>query len=177
MNSSYLPHTRFSVTIDQILDKLGRHLSWIWLILMLIIVLNVILRYGFNLGSIELEEMQWHLYSSGFLIGLSYAYLDDKHIRVAILHERVSPELKAWGELYGTLVFLIPFLVLIIYFSIPFITSSYELSEFSPSPGGLPFRWLIKSMLLIGFCVLFLAVASRLTRIWHFLFVGDQHAS
>ena len=177
MNSSYLPHTRFSVTIDQILDKLGRHLSWIWLILMLIIVLNVILRYGFNLGSIELEEMQWHLYSSGFLIGLSYAYLDDKHIRVDILHERFSSELKAWVELYGTLVFLIPFLVLIIYFSIPFITSSYELSEISPSPGGLPFRWLIKSMLLIGFCVLFLAVASRLTRIWQFLFIGDQHAS
>jgi TRAP-type mannitol/chloroaromatic compound transport system permease small subunit len=121
--------------------------------------------------------MQWHLYSSGFLIGLSYAYLDDKHIRVDILHERFSPELKAWVELYGTLVFLIPFLVLIIYFSIPFITSSYELSEISPSPGGLPFRWLIKSMLLIGFCVLFLAVASRLTRIWHFLFIGDQHAS
>ena len=125
MNSNYLPHTRFSVTIDQRLDKLGRYLSWIWLILMLIIVLNVILRYGFNLGSIELEEMQWHLYSSGFLIGLSYAYLDDKHIRVDILHERFSPELKAWVELYGTLVFLIPFLVLIIYFSIPFITSSY----------------------------------------------------
>ena len=95
--------------------------------------------------------MQWHLYSSGFLIGLSYAYLDDKHIRVDILHERFSPELKAWVELYGTLVFLIPFLVLIIYFSIPFITSSYELSEISPSPGGLPFRWAIKSMLLIGF--------------------------
>ena len=127
MNSSYLPHTRFSVTIDQFLDKLGSHLSWIWLILMLIIVLNVILRYGFNLGSIELEEMQWHLYSSGFLIGLSYAYLADKHIRVDILHERFSPELKAWVELYGTLVFLIPFLVLIIYFSIPFITASYVL--------------------------------------------------
>ena len=114
MKSSYLPHTRFSLTIDQVLAKSGRQLSWIWLVLMLIIVLNVVLRYGFNLGSIELEELQWHLYSSGFLIGLSYAYLDDKHIRVDILHERFSPNLKAWVELYGTLIFLIPFLILIL---------------------------------------------------------------
>lgn len=176
MKTSLLPHTKLSRFIEEPMISIGKLLSWIWLALMATIFLNVVLRYGFSEGRIELEELQWHLYSIGFLFGLSYTFLEDKHIRVDVLHEKFSPNLQAWIELYGLLLFLMPFLLLIIIFSVPFVASSYELSEISPSPGGLPFRWIIKSSLLIGFLMLFIATLSRISRIWSFLFLDSNNA-
>ncbi len=166
------PQTRVSRVIDPWLARLGTWLSWIWLVLLLVIVANVILRYLFSEGRIEFEELQWHLYSFGFLVGLSYAYQADAHIRVDVLHERFSPRLKAWVELYGTLLLTLPFVALVLVYGIPFVASSFALGEVSSSPGGLPFRWLIKAMLPIGFVLLLLAVIARLSRVWAFLFFG-----
>lgn len=176
---SYLPETPLTRAIDRFLARTGEALSYIWLILLVVIVANVLLRYMFSEGRIEFEEFQWHLYSVGFLLGLSYAYQADAHIRVDVLHERLSPRMQAWIELYGIILFLIPFISLVLIFSMPFVASSFALSEISPSPGGLPLRWLIKAMLPVGFILLALAVLSRLIRVWRFLFFsqGDAHAS
>ena len=86
----YLPHTQWSQRIDRIADQVGRAISYIWLILLGVIMLNVLMRYAFNEGRIEMEELQWHLYSIGFLLGLGYAYQADAHIRVDVLHETAS---------------------------------------------------------------------------------------
>ncbi|NKC01737.1 MAG: TRAP transporter small permease subunit [Pseudomonadales bacterium] len=179
VKDSYLPETRLTRAIDRFLERVGVTLSYIWMVLLVIIVVNVLLRYVFSEGRIELEELQWHLYSFGFLLGLSYAYQADAHIRVDVLHERMTPRSQAWIELYGILLFLIPFISLVLVFSMPFVASSWSLGEISPSPGGLPFRWLIKAMLPLGFGLLLLAVLSRLTRVWHFLFLNERgaHAS
>jgi TRAP-type mannitol/chloroaromatic compound transport system permease small subunit len=168
------PHTRTSRRIDGWLEAIGKFASYIWLVLLGVIVINVMLRYAFSEGRIELEELQWHLYSIGFLLGLAYAYQADTHIRVDVLHERLSLNTQAWIELYGILLFLVPFIALIVIYSFPFVASSYELSEVSPSPGGLPYRWLIKAFLPIGFLLLTLAVFSRLLRVWHFLFLREE---
>lgn len=170
-----LPETRLSRAIDSFLARLGRWTSWLWLVLLAIIVLNVVLRYAFGEGRIEFEEIQWHIYATGFLLGLSYAYQADAHIRVDVLHERFSPELKAWIELYGILLFLLPFVALVLVFSVPFVLSSFELSEVSQAPGGLPLRWAMKAMLPVGFLLLALAVVSRLSRVWAFLFLRTDH--
>ena len=90
------PHTIFSQRVDAGIRRVGEVLSWIWLLLLLTIVVNVVLRYAFSEGRIELEELQWHLYSIGFLVGMSYAYQADAHVRVDVLHERMSPRLRAW---------------------------------------------------------------------------------
>ena len=189
MDSDYLPHNKFSKLIDSNLSKLGEVLSWIWLALMVVIFFNVVLRYGFNQGRIELEELQWHLYSVGFILGMSYAYQTDSHIRVDVLHENFSPQLKAWIELYGIVLLLLPFISLVLIYSVPFVIASFVVSEVSASPGGLPFRWLIKAVLPLGFALLLLTVLARLIRVWHFLFLrdgyvqhpasdhGDDHAS
>jgi TRAP-type mannitol/chloroaromatic compound transport system permease small subunit len=179
VKDSYLPETPFTRAIDRFLERIGVVLSYVWMVLLVIIVLNVLLRYVFSEGRIEFEELQWHLYSFGFLLGLSYAYQADAHIRVDVLHERLTQRSQAWIELYGILLFLLPFIALILIFSMPFVASSWSLGEVSPSPGGLPFRWLIKAMLPIGFGLLLLAVLSRLTRVWHFLFLTEKnkHAS
>ena len=156
----------------------GRWSSWLWLVLLAVIVLNVVLRYAFGEGRIEFEEIQWHLYSTGFLLGLSYAYQADAHIRVDVLHERLSPALKAWIELYGIVLFLLPFLALVLVFSVPFVFASFELNEVSQAPGGLPLRWAIKAMLPLGFALLTLATISRLSRVWSFLFLqGDERGA
>ena len=165
-----LPETRLSRIIDPWLVKIGRWTSLLWLALLAIIVINVVLRYAFGEGRIEFEEIQWHLYSTGFLLGLSYAYQADTHIRVDVLHERFSPELKAWIELYGILLFLLPFVLLVLIVAVPFVIASYELSEVSQAPGGLPFRWMIKAALPLGFGLLLAGAVSRLSRVWAFLF-------
>ena len=90
------PHTRVSRLIDPLLIKIGQWASWLWLLLLFTIVNNVVLRYVFGEGRIEFEEIQWHLYATGFLLGLAYAYQGDAHIRVDVIHERLSPRLKAW---------------------------------------------------------------------------------
>ena len=173
-DSDFRPHNAISRFIDGGLEALGRWLSYIWLVLLAVIVVNVLLRYAFSEGRIELEELQWHLYSIGFLLGLGYAYQADAHIRVDVLHERMTPRTQAWVELYGILLFLFPFIALVLIYAMPFVASSFALSEISPSPGGLPLRWLVKAFLPIGFFILLLASFSRLTRVWTFLFFGGE---
>ena len=168
-----LPHTPLTRTIDGVLEVIGKITSYIWIVLLAVIVFNVVLRYLFEEGRIELEELQWHLYSVGFLLGLSYAYQADTHIRVDVLHERMAPKTQAWVELYGITLFLFPFIALVLIYSVPFVESSWNLQEISPSPGGLSMRWLIKAALPIGFFLLLLAVCSRLIRVWRFLFFDE----
>lgn len=174
MTSLALPETRLSSVIDPILAGIGRVVSYVWIILLATIVLNVVMRYVFGEGSVELEEIQWHLYSIGFLLGLGYALQTDAHIRVDVLHERMRPRMQAWIELYGIFLLLLPFIALVLVFSIPFVISSFELGEISPSPGGLPYRWLIKAVLPLGFVLLLLATLSRLSRVWAYLFGNVQ---
>lgn len=166
----WLPHTPWSQRIDRWIAAMSRYLSVIWLVLLTVIVLNVVMRYAFNEGRIEFEELQWHLYAFGFLFGLSIAYQADAHIRVDVLHERLAPRHQAWIELYGILLLLLPFIALVLIYSLPFVAASYRLNEISVAPGGLPYRWLIKAALPAGFMLLLLAVVSRLLRVWHYLF-------
>lgn len=164
------PHTRFSRTIDGTIRSIGKIVSWVWIVLLLVIVFNVVLRYLFSEGRIEFEEIQWHLYSVGFLLGLPFAFVTDSHIRVDVLRERFSDQTRAWVELYGLLLLFFPFVLFVIINAFPFISYSYSTSEISEAPAGLPYRWLIKSVLLIGFFMLFVAGISRLSRVFCYLF-------
>lgn len=165
-----LPETALSRRLEPVIDLIGRAISWVWLALLLVIVLNVLLRYAFGEGRIEFEELQWHLYAVGFLVGLSYALQADAHVRVDVLHERLQPRTQAWIELYGILILLLPFIALILIYSVPFVASSFAVSERSQAPGGLPLRWLMKAALPLGFALLLLATVARLSRVWAALF-------
>lgn len=134
-----------------------------------VIVFNVCARYIFSEGRIEFEEIQWHLYSIGFLLALGYGVTTDSHIRVDVLHERFSERMQAWIDLYGLILFVLPFIALMLIFGVPFVVDSFNRSEVSASPGGLPFRWIIKSVLVIGFGLLGLATISRLSRLSAYL--------
>ena len=165
-----LPETAFSRRVDGWMLRLGETLSWVWLVLMCVIVLNVMLRYVFGEGRIELEELQWHLYAVGFMTALSLAVTTDDHVRVDVIHERLPLHLRAWIELYGILLLLAPFIVLVLVYAMPFVASAWRVGEVSQAPGGLPMRWLIKAVLPLGFALLALAATARLTRVTALLF-------
>ena len=171
-----LPDTPFSRLVDPILNRIGNAVSWVWVVLLVVIVCNVVLRYALSQGRIEFEEIQWHLYSVGFMLGLSYALQHDAHVRVDVLYERFQPTTRAWIDLYGIVLFLLPFIALMLIWSVPFVADSFATGEISSSPGGLPYRWAIKSVLVLGFALLGVAAFSRLTRLWKYLFLAPRGA-
>ena len=164
------PHTRFSAFTRLWFQRLLRLLSWTWFVLMGVVVVNVAMRYVLGEGRIELEEIQWHLYSVGFLIGMATCMDSDRHVRVDLFHGRMNLRQQAWVELYGLLLLFFPFAIAMLIFSIPFVAYSWDISEVSDAPGGLPFRWLIKSFLPLSMLLLLLAALSRLSRTTAYLF-------
>jgi TRAP-type mannitol/chloroaromatic compound transport system permease small subunit len=165
-----LPHTRHSLAIRRAFNAISDGLSWVWLILVAVIVLNVVMRYVFGEGRVEFEEIQWHLYAVGFLLGLSTCMDSDDHVRVDALHERMGLRTRAWIELYGLLLLFFPFVFMVLFFSIPFVQYSFSIAEVSDSPGGLPYRWAIKSVLSVSMVLLLIAGLGRVLRISSFLF-------
>jgi len=151
---------------------LARWLSWIWIVLIAVVVLNVTMRYLFGEGRIEFEEIQWHLYAIGFLIGLATCMDSDNHIRVDVFHDRMSLRSQAWIELYGLLLLFFPFVLSVLIFSFSFVEYSFVIDEVSDAPGGLPYRWIIKSFLPLSMVLLIVAGISRLSRVGVFLFGG-----
>lgn len=150
--------------VERISVAVGRTASLLLLVLIATIFLNIILRYGFNLGMIELEEFQWHLNAVVAMACMACTYRDDGHVRVDILHASLSFRKKAWIELLGTLFLFLPFVVLVSSHSWSMFAYSWKLGEGSPMPSGLPARYIIKFIMFAGF-VLFglqgVAIALR----------------
>lgn len=171
------PHTRFSAAVRRLFQRLLKALSWIWTVLIAVVVLNVTMRYLLGEGRIEFEEIQWHLYAIGFLIGMATCMDSDNHIRVDIFHDRMSLRQKAWIEVYGLLLLFLPFIFAMLVFSVPFVVYAWQINEVSDAPGGLPFRWVIKSFLPLGMLLLLLAGLARLSRAISFLFGWPRNVS
>lgn len=159
-----LPHTRLSSVLDAFVRGIGNAVSWVWILLVAVIVINVVARYAFGQGRIEFEELQWHLYAIGFLIGLSYCIQNDSHIRIDIFQERFQPRTKAWIEVLGIVLFLIPYAAVVLIYAPSFIEYSFRMSEISSAPGGLPYRWAIKSVMFLAYLLILIAALSRLSR-------------
>jgi TRAP-type mannitol/chloroaromatic compound transport system permease small subunit len=168
-----LPHTAFSSAVSGLSRSLARWLSWVWIALIAVVVLNVTMRYLFDEGRIEFEEIQWHLYAIGFLIGLATCMDSDHHVRVDVFHDQMSLRSQAWVELYGLLLLFFPFVFSLLVFSLPFVAYSFASAEVSDAAGGLGYRWLIKSVLPLSMILLLIAGVSRLSRVGSFLFANS----
>lgn len=169
-----LPRNRVSNAIDTVIVAAGDLASWLWPILVAVTVAQVILRYGFGQGSIMFEELQWHIYAVGFMIGLSYCADVDRHVRVDVVAEKWSLRTRGWIELAGLAFFLLPFAVIVALEGIPYAKSAYDFGEVSAAPGGLPYRWILKSFIPIAMALLALTAFSRLTRCTTLLFGFPQ---
>ena len=167
-----LRETALSRFLDRIIYSIGEVFHWIWLTLVGVIILNVVLRYVFSRGMIELEELQWYLYSVGWLIALSYTFIFDGHVRVDVLHEKLSYKGKLIFELIGLLVLFLPFIIAVFIWGLPFLELSWETNERSTSANGLPARWLVKGFLMFSFVLLAIAGLSRLIKVLASLIYG-----
>jgi TRAP-type mannitol/chloroaromatic compound transport system permease small subunit len=165
-----LPTTALSRGVDRVALACGEFASALWTVLVAVIVVQVVARYAFGRGSIMMEEMQWHLYAAGFLLGISYTEVKEKHVRIDVLAETWRPRTRLWVELTGIAGLLLTFAGFVILNAAPFAATSYSLGEVSAAPGGLPFRWVLKGFLLAAFVLLALVGVGRLTRVWVALF-------
>jgi len=134
------------------------------LLLLLNVSYDVIMRYAFNDVSIGMQELEWHLFSCIFLLGTPYAMQGDSHVRVDIFYDNWSDQAKAWVNLLGSIFFVLPFIGIVTYYSIDFAYEAYEMGEGSGDPGGLPHRWLIKSLIPGAFILMGLASFGMITQ-------------
>lgn len=148
----------FSAVVDRINGWLGRAVRWLTLVMVLVASANAVLRYmgrfaGVNLSSNAFLEMQWYLFSLVFLLAASYTLDTDSHVRVDVMFGRLSERGQAWINLAGGILFLIPFCVLMIWVSWPWVMNSWSVMEVSPDPGGLP-RYPLKAVIPLTFVLL-----------------------
>ena len=161
---------KISKFLEKIVTIFGKFGSWLAIPLMSIIIFDIITRRFFVLGSTKLQEMEWHLHTSLFLLVLGYAYLKDSHVRIEIVREKYSVKVKAILETLGIIIFLIPYTLLVIYFGIDFVQRSFSMNEVSSALTGLSHRWIIKSFIPIGMLLLLLAGISLLFKNFIYIF-------
>ncbi len=115
---------------------------------------DVMMRYVFHNSSIGMQEMEWHLFSVIMLYGTGYALRHNAHVRVDFIYDRLSERKRALIDIFGTIFFLLPLSLLIIYGSYDYVLDSYTTNEISEDPGGLHYRWIIKAMIPLSFIFL-----------------------
>lgn len=144
--------------IENFYEKLTKYLGILLFIVMILMALNVfydvVMRYVFSQSSIAMQELEWHLFSVLILFGISYALMEEAHVRVDILYERWTPKRKAMINMMGAVIFILPLSLLVATNSVEFFAEAYRLNEISGDPGGLTHRWIIKALIPFSFWVL-----------------------
>ena len=147
--------------IDAFTDRGGRVLAWLVLLMALLTTAIVILRYGFNTGSILAQELVTYMHGSLFMLGAAYALKQGAHVRVDIFYRNFSPRTQAWVNSLGGIVFLLPLCVFIGGVSLSYVIESWVIMEASPEPGGIPAVFLLKTLIpLMAFNLLLQGVAE-----------------
>lgn len=146
----------FCGAIDSTNEAVGRIVSWISLLLVLVVFVDVVMRYLFKSSFVFIQELEWHLFAFIFLIGAGYTLLHDGHVRVDIIYQRLSIKGRAWVNLIGVIFFLIPGCWLVIATSWKFVGNSFSMLEGSPDPGGIPYRFIVKGTMTVGYALLLL---------------------
>ncbi len=154
---------RLSRAIDLLNEKVGRALYWLVLASVVVSSGNAVVRYTFDTSSNAWLEIQWYLYTAFFLVGAGYTLLRNEHVRIDIIYSRLKPRTRAWIDVFGGILFLMPMAILLMWLSWPVFVESYNLHEYSPNPGGL-LRWPVKVMMPIGFFLLALQGISEIIK-------------
>ncbi len=149
-----------SMIIDKTIKFLGYFTASILIILILLVVYDATARYLFSSGSIALQELEWHLFDVVILFGIAYTLKENAHVRVDIFYASYSQKKKAFINLISSLFFILPFSLLIIYIGIDFVQMSFSQMESSSNPGGLEYRFLVKSLMPLSFVFLSLQALS-----------------
>jgi TRAP-type mannitol/chloroaromatic compound transport system permease small subunit len=161
---------RVSEALRRFIDRVGRAASWLFVPLIVVTVFDVTARklvwiqiwlvetFGRIFESTLLQELEWHFHTALFALVLGYGYIWNAHVRVDLVRESLSCRKKAWLELLGLTLFLLPFCCVVVWFAFNYTYNSWEIGEISASQVGLSHRWIIKGVLAIG--LIFAALAG-----------------
>lgn len=168
---------KLSQLIDWLNERVGKGAFWLVLIMAVISAGNASYRFVFNDSSNGMLEIQWYLFAAVFLLCSPYTLQKNEHVRIDVLSGKLSPRGLAVIDIIGTLFFLLPMVVLVLYLSVPLVAESYKINEYSANAGGL-IRWPVKILLPIGFTLLALQGVSELIKRFAFLMglIGDPNS-
>lgn len=168
---------KLSRAIDALSEGVGKATIWLVLVVTLISAANAFVRYTFNYSSNGLLEIQWYLFSAIFLLCAGYTLMRNEHVRIDVISGRFSPRTHAWIDIIGTLFFLAPMAVAVLYLSWPIFINAYLNNEYSSNAGGL-IVWPVRALVPIGFFLLILQGVSELIKRFAFLagLISDPNA-
>ena len=136
--------------LRKFIDAVGSLCSLLMILMILNVFYDVVMRYFFNDVSIAMQELEWHLYAAMFMFGIGYTLKEDGHVRVDVIYDQLSKKSQALINIAGSLLFALPFTLLILYFSWDYTLEAFTMGEGSSDPGGLPHRWIIRSVIPVS---------------------------
>ena len=154
---------KLSQLIDWLNERVGKGAFWLILIMAIISAGNASIRFVFDNSSNGMLEIQWYLFAAVFLLCSPYTLQKNEHVRIDVISSKFGPRGLAIIDIFGTLFFLLPMVLMILWLSIPLVAESYRITEYSANAGGL-LRWPVKILLPIGFALLALQGISELIK-------------
>ena len=154
---------KLSQLIDWLNERVGKGAFWLILIMAIISAGNASIRFVFDNSSNGMLEIQWYLFAAVFLLCSPYTLQKNEHVRIDVISSKFGPRGLAVIDIFGTLFFLLPMVLMILWLSIPLVAESYRITEYSANAGGL-LRWPVKILLPIGFALLALQGISELIK-------------
>lgn len=152
--------------IESLIDVVGRATLWVALAMIGLVAVNVLLRYSFSFGSVWAQELEWHLLAGLILLGMCYALQRGDNVRVDLFYANYSARKKFVVDVISLLLQLIVALIFV-KLSIAYVSQAYAIGETSADPGGIPYRWAVKSLIPIGYTLLALQAVGALLRLFH----------
>ena len=151
--------------IDSLTENIGKLAALVLLALAALIVYDAVVRYLFSSGSLMLQELEWHLFDVVILFSVAYTLKYNQHVRVDIFYQKMSKKQQKLVGQVGIILMVLPFSLLMVYVGLDFVQISFAQMDGSPNAGGLPFRFLVKSLILLGFSFLTLQAISELCKL------------
>jgi TRAP-type mannitol/chloroaromatic compound transport system permease small subunit len=168
---------KLSEDLRRVLEVVARTSGWLLVVMAGVTCFDVLTRkIGLSLPFTKLQELEWHFHAALFSLWMGYGYTINAHPRVDSFTETLSLRRKAWIELAGCLLFALPYMALVAYYSLEFVAASYAVHEQSTSTVGLTHRWIIKAIYAAGLWLVVLGILSVLARVIVFLFGGRSQA-
>ena len=167
-------HIPIVCCLNTCVKKIAETTAWLNVLLIVVILISILWRYGFHNALVYLEEFIWHIYAVAFMFGIAYGIAIDSHVRVDLVHMNLSPRAQHIIEILGITFLMLPFLWIIFDHSLSWVYDSYRVDEHSSAPTGLPHRWIIKSFLPMSFFLMMVASIARLIQEVLLLLHGEK---